>query len=920
MSIKKTNRRVLSLLLAVGLVLSSIGTAFGAAAASDIKGHWAENQINSWLEQGFVKGFEDGTFKPNKTISRAEFVALVNRSFGFTEKTEVTFTDMKESNWSYSEVQIAVKAGYITGYTNNTFGPNDEITREQIAAIVTKLLNLKASSSYTSSFKDEATIAAWSKPAVAAVAENKIMSGYNQAFNPTHSATRAEALVVLDNAGKLRVTTTTFDKEGTYGPETGSQVINGNVTITAAGVTLQNTVINGDLVLDKGIGEGDAFLKNVTVKGNTTVKGGGANSIHFEDSILLTVIVDKATGTVRIVAEGTTTIASVVVQSPATLEEADLTGTGFTAVELSKLLPKDSLVTLIGSFESLNIVGAQIKVDIPSGSVDKATVAASAEGVSVNLSKEAKIISLILEAAAKFLGAGTIDSATLSELAKDTTFETKPSKLEGATPTTPPVTGGGGWGGGGGTTTPPTDQQAPVISNDAEMTVDNQGLTLLFSFNEQIDLGTSANVEIKYFQQTHAGLLPLKNKTAGTDLVKNKTWDGYLYGMENGVSYSKGTANIAANQNVISANTKLGSLVKQGHHGVDGDMDYVTIDWNAPATYVAQIVVTDNVGNRSAVKEVTATVPVIDDEVAPVINNATLSVSPETGLLLQFDINESIDFDTDANVEIKYFTKDANDDLHPISNSIAGGALVKNKDWDGYLYGMETGKNYSKGLKLNSQYLNIIPAETKLGTLVKQGYHTDSTDMDYVTIDWHTAATYVAQIIVTDNAGHESVVEEVEAAVPGPVISNASLSVDDQGLTLLFSANEEIDFATQANVVIKYFKKTGSGLQPLLNTTTDLDLIKDKSWDGYLYDMVTNTNYSKGNDPNSTYLNVIPANAQLGTLVKQAHHGVDGDMNYVDIDWTTPATYVAQIVVTNNAGFKSVVKEVEATVSDVVIP
>src|SRR4051794_6188330 len=84
--------KLTSLVLLFSLVFSSFNTTHAQAAVStsvsDIKGHWAEAQINSWISQGFIKGYDDGSFKPNKAITRAEFFVLINQAFHFNEKTE----------------------------------------------------------------------------------------------------------------------------------------------------------------------------------------------------------------------------------------------------------------------------------------------------------------------------------------------------------------------------------------------------------------------------------------------------------------------------------------------------------------------------------------------------------------------------------------------------------------------------------------------------------------------------------------------------------------------------------------------------------------------------------------------------------------------------------------------------------------
>jgi hypothetical protein len=444
---KRSIKKLVSSLVIACMLFSSFGVAFGATASatSDIKGHWAESQISAWIDKGFIKGYEDGSFKPNNTITRAEFIALINRSFGLTETTAISFSDVASSNWAYAEVAIGVKAGYITGYADGTIGASKPISRQEVAVIVDRLLGLSNTESANTTFTDAGSIAAWAQGAVNAAVAKEILKGYSEdnSFKPSKSITRAEAVVTLDRAVAAKATV--YSAAGTYGPAKGTETINGDVVINVAGVVLQNLVINGNLLFAAGIGSGDATLNNVTVKGQTRVEGGGENSIHLNNSIILTIIVDKKNGTVRIVAEGSTTVGEVTVNSPTTIQETGTTGTGFSKVTLSELLPADSKVTLKGSFDSLVIKGDKIQVDIPEGSVKEVIAESTATGMTLNLGADAKIVSLILDAVVKMLGTGTIETATLSAVAKkDTTFEKQPDKkvdkVEGTvTPTTTPA-------------------------------------------------------------------------------------------------------------------------------------------------------------------------------------------------------------------------------------------------------------------------------------------------------------------------------------------------------------------------------------------------------------------------------------------------------------------------------------------------
>jgi hypothetical protein len=412
----RRSRKAFVWIVALCLIFTSFGSV-SAASSSDVKGHWAEATITSWMDKGLVSGYEDGSFRPEAHVSRQEFTAFVNRSFGFVELGSIEFTDVTQTDWSYLDISKAKAAGYIAGYADGTFQPTKEISRQEAAVIITNLLGLEKSSS-ADLYTDTKNSPGWSKSAIGAVKDHGIMGGYpDGTFRPERSVTRAEAVVLLDRALTAKasiVKTTTYNKAGTYGPLSGTMIIEGNVVISAKDVTLQNVKITGDLLLAESIGEGDVFLKKVTVLGKTTVQGGGVNSIHIEDSVLGTVLVNKPNGSVRIVASGTTTVGEVTLQSSTKLEESKLTGNGFKDVSVSSLMPDGSTVQLSGEFEAVDVNANNISVDIPTGLVNDLNMNTTSTGTSVTVGSSANIDSLTLGAAVSILGQGTIDSVQIN--------------------------------------------------------------------------------------------------------------------------------------------------------------------------------------------------------------------------------------------------------------------------------------------------------------------------------------------------------------------------------------------------------------------------------------------------------------------------------------------------------------------------
>lgn len=193
---------ILAGIVGAGILFGSMGIAAAESAVTkDYEGHWAQQTIQSWLDNGWLKGFGDGSVKPNQTITRAEFMTLINRSYHFTEQSKVKFTDVPSTSWAYSEVAKAVAAGYIQGF-NNEMRPNAPINRQEAAVIVTKLLKLSAGDTEVlKGFSDAGQMASWSKGSIAAAVTAGVLKGYpDGTFGPVKALTRAESLALIDAA------------------------------------------------------------------------------------------------------------------------------------------------------------------------------------------------------------------------------------------------------------------------------------------------------------------------------------------------------------------------------------------------------------------------------------------------------------------------------------------------------------------------------------------------------------------------------------------------------------------------------------------------------------------------------------------------------------------------------------------------
>jgi S-layer domain protein len=250
-------------------------TAFNAhvlANTDDISGHWAETQIKEWANIGYINGYPDGTFLPDNSITRAEFLTLVNKIFKFENKTNINFIDVRPDYWAYSEIQKGISAGYVSGDKNGTFRPDDFITRQEAAVIINKLLDNTEITENKPNFKDAYDIDEWAKNSVDIVYEHGILSGFpNDTYRPKKYMTRAEAVSALKRLTELKGTDDIGKNEYILREE-----------------QMKDKIIDGDLIITDDMDT--VNLEGVTVKGNVYVKGG--NVIHAENCNINKLITD----------------------------------------------------------------------------------------------------------------------------------------------------------------------------------------------------------------------------------------------------------------------------------------------------------------------------------------------------------------------------------------------------------------------------------------------------------------------------------------------------------------------------------------------------------------------------------------------------------------------------------------------------
>ena len=171
---------------------------------ADMSGHWAENDV-IYLQRKNIILSSSGNFLPENNITRAEFAVYITRilSLKSDDSAAGKFTDLNSDAYYYQAVISAASAGLINGKTENTFAPNEAITRQEMAALMLRALNKvnKVPVDYDNAldnFGDRSRVSDWAQSSCAAIVKAGLIVGkQNNCFCPQDTTTRAEAVVIL---------------------------------------------------------------------------------------------------------------------------------------------------------------------------------------------------------------------------------------------------------------------------------------------------------------------------------------------------------------------------------------------------------------------------------------------------------------------------------------------------------------------------------------------------------------------------------------------------------------------------------------------------------------------------------------------------------------------------------------------------
>lgn len=397
-------RRALSLLLAVVMLVTLAQSAIASAAS------YVEPYLQQVVDWGVMRGDIAGNLNPNNPISRAEFVTMINRAYGFTKLGTMPFRDVSPTAWYAEDVNIAYTTGYIQGTSSTTFSPGSSITREQAAVILTRILMMQAQVGENVDFTDSRAMSDWSRGLIAAAADNNLINGYEDgSFRPQNPITRGEASILI-----VRAVGNPIQEPGEY--RMGNTW--GNVTIASSGVTLRDTVIGGNLYISAGVDLGDVVLENVKVLGEIVVSGGGVSE-DGDDSVILRnvttpkLVLDNFTGqTVSVRLEGDGLIQQADVRTNAFL--ADNTKDGYGAAKIRLDGENGLSLTLAGNIKEVTNVTPGSTISLASGQAAVINVDEKATDSVLRIETGALAHEVNLDTATTVTGNGDISSLVVN--------------------------------------------------------------------------------------------------------------------------------------------------------------------------------------------------------------------------------------------------------------------------------------------------------------------------------------------------------------------------------------------------------------------------------------------------------------------------------------------------------------------------
>lgn len=404
-------------LCAAVLLTGSLGVS--AAKLTDIDGHWSKDYVEYGVQKGYINGYEDGSFRPEATVTRAEFSKMINASVGIAKTADISFNDISSGDWYYQEVRKAVYAGYTNGYEDDTFRADNRITREEAAVILSRIATRAEKNKSLSSFRDTGEIADWAEDAFELVCSKGYITGDEQKrLQPKGLLTRGQAAKII------------------YSLITTENICAKDYTISAFNPTCSETIFTGDVIFSSNLLKSSLSLDGCRILGMLKISGRGGAEISAKDSHIGAIEVKGADPTITL---ADSYAKYVYLDAPASLAGSRygtvylsgdnlVSGTVEISAKPEKTVISADAIVRFGNLPFLEI-DKKASVTVQSGKIASMTVSSGANGSVITLSNDVEVDNLTVNAAVSFRGKGEIANAVNN--VSGVTYETRPNKLTG---------------------------------------------------------------------------------------------------------------------------------------------------------------------------------------------------------------------------------------------------------------------------------------------------------------------------------------------------------------------------------------------------------------------------------------------------------------------------------------------------------
>jgi S-layer homology domain len=202
-----------AVVMMVGISAASMAPTFLAVAPAQAQttftdvtsNYWANGFIQELSNRGVIKGFTDGTFRPNDIVTRAQFASMISGFDTANVRSAVAFPDVPSSFWANNAIRTAYQKGFMSGFPNGTFSPNQQIPRAQALVSLANGLGYTTNGNVDSVlnfYSDSTSIPDYARTSIAAATTKSMVVNFPTVtqLNPNRSMTRAEAAALIYQA------------------------------------------------------------------------------------------------------------------------------------------------------------------------------------------------------------------------------------------------------------------------------------------------------------------------------------------------------------------------------------------------------------------------------------------------------------------------------------------------------------------------------------------------------------------------------------------------------------------------------------------------------------------------------------------------------------------------------------------------